>query len=295
MRLLSLGLLAVSIVAAQGSPEVTVAAFNIRNYFETERPSKDGRQTIKAKPQEEIEAVVRAIKEINPDILGICEMGTREDFKALGQHLEKAGLVFNDSAYLDAEDDRHLALFSRFPVAERHENRNLTYDLNGQVAHVRRGFLDVTIEISKDYRLRMVGAHLKSKRPVPEGEALIRRHEAQLLRQHIEEVLTADPETNLLVYGDFNDTKNEPPIFAIKGRRGTANYMEDIWVKDSVGDRWTQYWNAADLYSRFDYFFANKALMPEIEKEKSYIFRSNYISVASDHRPIVTVIDAENK
>lgn len=295
MRSLFFGLLALSIVSAQASPEVTFASYNIRNYFETERASKDGSQTIKAKPPEEIEAVVRSIKQINPDILGICEMGTKEDFEALGERLKKAGLEFKDSHYVDAQDDRHLALFSRFPIVERHEVGNLTYDLNGQVAHVRRGLLDVTIEISKDYRLRMVGAHLKSKRPVPEGEALIRRHEAELLRKHIEEVLTHDPESNLLVYGDFNDTKNEPPISAIKGRRGAPDYMEDIWVKDTVGDHWTHYWTVADVYSRFDYLFANKALLPEIQKDKSYIFRSDFTLAASDHRPIVTVIDAENK
>ena len=34
---------------------------------------------------------------------------------------------------------------------------------------VRRGFLDVTVQVTPSYRLRCVGAHLKSKLPIPEG------------------------------------------------------------------------------------------------------------------------------
>lgn len=280
--------------AAQGAPEVTVAAYNLKNYLSMER-TVDGKRELQAKPDREIAAVMQAMQAIKPDILGVCEMGTRADFEDMGKRLKQAGFNFTDSVYLEAEDDRHLALYSRYPIAARNEVKDLTYDLNGQVARVRRGFLDVTVQITDSYQLRLIGAHLKSKRPVPEGEALIRRHEAQLLRQRIEEILTADPQTNLLVYGDFNDTKNEPPISAIKGRRGSKNYMEDILVKDSVGDRWTHYWSSADQYSRFDYFFASKALMPEIERDKSYILRADYSIDGSDHRPIVTVIDAENR
>ena len=62
--------------------------------------------------------------------------------------------------------------------------------MNGQPEKVRRGFLDVTIEVNAGYRLRMVGAHLKSKLPIPGGEALMRRYEAQLLRKRLER----DPE-----------------------------------------------------------------------------------------------------
>ena len=247
------------------------------------------------KPEQEIVAVVKAIKTINPDILGVCEMGSKKDFEDFSARLKKAGLAFKDSYYVEADDDRHLALFSRYPIASKNPVGDLTYKLNGQIAQVRRGFLDVTIAISDNYDLRLIGAHLKSKRPVPEGEALIRRNEAQLLRDHIEKIIEADPQTNLIVYGDFNDTKNEPPIHAIKGRRGSANYMEDLPLKDSVGDRWTQYWDAADMYSRFDYFFVSKGLKPEIEQDKSYVFRSDYSDEGSDHRPIVTVINAENK
>ncbi len=282
--------------AAQAADNVTVAFFNLRNYLSMSRRDDDGGPAeLRPKPEKEIEAVLKVILSIKPDILGVCEMGTREDFEDLAARLKKAGLEFTASHYLEADDDRHLAIYSRFPIAARNTVKNLTYDLNGTAAQVRRGFLDVSVEINPDYRLRLIGAHLKSKRPVPEGEALVRRHEAELLRAHLEEIMDAAPETNLLVFGDFNDTRNEPAISEIRGRRNSATHLEDLPLEDSGGDRWTQYWSTADLYSRFDYFFANKAVRPEVLLDESYVFRAGYWQDASDHRAIVVVLSAENK
>ncbi len=81
--------------------------------------------------------------------------------------------------------------------------------MDGKPEKVRRGFLDVTIQVNAGYQLRLVGAHLKSKLPIREGEALVRRMEAELLRKHLDGILGAAPETNLICYGDFNDTRNE--------------------------------------------------------------------------------------
>ncbi len=289
-------MLAGSMSVAQAAQKVTIAGYNLRNYLSMNRRGETGGESrVAGKPEKEMEALLKVITEIHPDILGVCEMGTRQDFEDLGARLKKAGLDFHDSYYEEADDDRHLALYSKYPIVAQAAAKALTYDLNGQVARVRRGFLDVTVQINPDYQLRLVGAHLKSKRPVPEGESLVRRHEAQLLREHLLKILDTAPETNLLVYGDFNDTKNEPALAEIRGRRGSADYLEPLPLADSLGDRWTQYWETADLYSRFDFIFANKAVLPEVVLEESYVFRADYWYDASDHRAVVAVINAENK
>src|ERR1700749_3695067 len=110
--------------------------------------------------------------------------------------------------------------------------------MNGQLQKVRRGFLDVTIQVNAGYRLRLVGVHLKSKLPIPGGEALMRRYEAQLLRKHLERILGADPTVNLACYGDFNDTKNELMFQTITGVRGSGTHMRDLPAADELGDRW---------------------------------------------------------
>ncbi len=279
---------------------IVVASYNVQNYLgeeEAEASAASGSGfRVRPKGEKAIEALVRVVKEINPDILGVCEMGRPEMFEDFKKRLAAAGLGYVDSEYVQAADpDRHLALLSRFPIAARQSKTDVGYELEGVPEKVKRGFLDVSVRVAPDYDLRMVGVHLKSKLPTPQGEALIRRHEAQLLRAHLSDIMKADPEVNLLAYGDFNDTKNEPPIHEVMGVRGSANYLADLWAKDNLGDRWTHYWRTADQYSRIDYFFASPALFREVVLAESRVYRSDFWSDASDHRPIFTTIIPVNK
>jgi endonuclease/exonuclease/phosphatase family metal-dependent hydrolase len=221
-------------------------------------------------------------------------MGGEEDFADFKTRLKALG--YTDIEYVNGPDpDRHLALLSKFPIVARNSMENVPYDLNGIPQKVKRGFLDVTIRIAPGYELRCVGVHLKSKLATAEGEALMRRHEAHLLHEHIARILKETPKTHLLVYGDFNDTKNEPAIQEILGPRGSQEGLKDLWLHDEQGDRWTYYWKQADTYSRIDYLMANRALYGGIVQEKSRIFRSSDWYTASDHRPILTTINPEKR
>lgn len=268
------------------TPEVVVATYNIENYL-GDAPEGPGRARSKAKPPKAVAALVRIIREINPDILGLCEMGPPEQFAAFQELLREAGLGYTDAAYVEGADPlRHVALLSRFPIIARNSQSDLRYELNGMEERVQRGFLDVTVRIHPEYELRLVGAHLKSKRAAAQGEALMRRHEAQLLRKHLDQILAADAEVNLLLFGDFNDQRNEPTIQEIMGVRGSASFMADLQAADAVGDRWTHYWKVADVYARLDYLFASPGLLREVSKEKTLIYRGPGWAEASDHRPV---------
>ena len=271
--------------------EIVVCHYNVRNYVDA-KPSGEGQKYgAKEKPKAEVDALVRIIQEINPDLLGVCEMGTPDRFEDFKQRLAEAKLGYADFEYVQAADpDRHLALLSRFPIVSRQSLTDVSYELAGQVEKVRRGFLDVTVQVTPAYRLRLVGAHLKSKLPTPGGEAIIRRHEAQELRKHLDAILKAEPRVNLVCYGDFNDTKDQPMFSEITGVRGTPTYMADLWAKDSLGDRWTHYWKTADEYTRIDYLFVSPGLFREVIKDKSVVYRGPGWDIASDHRAVYTSI-----
>ncbi len=277
--------------------EIVICSYNVENYTDKKPAGADSLYGTRAKSEKEIAALISIIKEVNPDILGVCEMGSPERFEDFKKRLNAAGLGYVASEYVQAADlDRHLALVSRFPIVERHSLADVAFDLNGQREKMRRGILDVTVQVNADYRLRLLGVHLKSKLPAPGGEALIRRHEAQALRKHIESILTADPQTNLVAYGDFNDTKNEPMFAAITGPKKSPAYMSDLWARDPLGDRWTHYWRTADLYSRIDYIFVSPALFPEVVKTKSRVYRGDGWLTASDHRPVsASIIPLDKK
>jgi endonuclease/exonuclease/phosphatase family metal-dependent hydrolase len=278
---------------ALGEQAVTFAHYNIENYLEMNR-TEGGQAVLGPKPEREKNTLIRIIKEIHPDILGVAEMGPPDQFEEFQKRLKDAGLDFSFSEYVNGPDrDRHLALLSRFTIVERHSEKDLFFDLNGQREPVERGFLDVTIGVNPTFRLRVVGAHLKSKLAVPSGEALLRRNEARLLRRRIDEVLTKDPNENLLVYGDLNDTKDQPAIQEILGPRQGPNRLKEIPLADAQGDRWTYYRRLSDTYDRIDFILADKALWPQIDPARSYLYRSVDWYTASDHRPVVVVFKAK--
>jgi endonuclease/exonuclease/phosphatase family metal-dependent hydrolase len=271
---------------------VTFAHYNVENYLEMNR-REGGEAALAPKPDREKNVLFRIIKDIHPDILAVAEMGPPNQFEEFQKRLKDGGLEYPFAEYVDGADrERHLALLSRFAIVERHSEPAPFFGLNGQREPVERGFLDVTIEVNSAFRIRVIGAHLKSKLAVPSGEALLRRNEAHLLRQHIEAALTKDPNQNLLVYGDFNDTKDQPAIQEILGSRQTPRRLKDIPLMDVQGDHWTYYRRVSDTYDRIDYVMADAALLPQVDQSRSYLYRSNDWYTASDHRPAVVVIRA---
>jgi endonuclease/exonuclease/phosphatase family metal-dependent hydrolase len=291
LALLLIWRLALSGLLAAEPQGVVIATYNVENYIGEEAVAAEtGARRAKPKGEKAIEAVVQIIKDINPDILGLCEMGEPERFEDFKKRLEAAGLHYTDFEYVQALDsERHLALISRFPIVARQSQPNVSFELAGRPEKVRRGFLDVTIQIASGYQVRFVGAHLKSKLPIPEGEALVRRNEALLLRKHLDGILTADPNARLVCMGDFNDLKNEPAYHEITGPRGQT-YMAALPAKDELGDAWTEYWKGADLYSRIDYIFVSPALHREVAPASPRVYRSSYWNDASDHRPVFATI-----
>lgn len=279
------------------SEEIVFAAYNVKSYLEMSRTVDGERVADAPKPTEEIEAVVRVIKTIRPDILGLVEMGSKADLKDIQSRLKAAGLDYPHSEWMQGGDEtRHVCLLSRFPIVERQSLSDIPVPINGRVARVSRGFLDVTVEVNPNYHLRCIGVHLKSRRPVPEyDQAVMRAKEAWFLRDHVVTIIENAPETNLLIFGDFNDEKNQYPIRTIVGHRGSRTHMSPLPLADSRGEYWTHFWPTADSYSRIDYIMVNKALENEIVPKETGVNDSPFWDIASDHRAIYTTISAEDK
>ncbi|MEQ1859701.1 MAG: endonuclease/exonuclease/phosphatase family protein [Chthoniobacteraceae bacterium] len=289
-------LFALSLLARAAEPgEIIFCSYNVENYTAGHPASDKSPYALRAKSEKSIAALVAIVKEIGPAILGVCEMGSVEKLAEFQKRLADAGVDLPHSEFVAAlDEDRHLALLSRFPIVARNSASDAGFMLNGRPERVRRGFLDVTIEVNASYRLRCVGVHLKSKLPIPEGEALVRRLEAGKLREHLDGIFSTDADVNLICYGDFNDTKDQPMFHEVTGAKGSPRFMTDLWCRDPLGDRWTYYWRTADQYSRIDYLFVSPSLFPEIDRTKSAVYRSEHWSAASDHRPISAAIRPVN-
>ena len=273
-----------------GSP-TTFMFYNIRNYLSMPRGPNSAKK-MTSKPEGEITALIRHITSVAPDVLAVCEIGTQADLLDLQRRLKSAGHPLPFSHLHGGSDPyRRLAILSRHPLSPQHKT-NETFKIKGKPHRMLRGILDVTIQLPSG-PARFLGVHLKSKRHSKYwDQAQLRRHEAETLRQHVNNILSASSSSSdLLIFGDFNDTKQSASIRAIVGAAHTKNHLSALDLKDQHGTRWTHYWAYQDVYSRFDYIFTSPSMKKRIDKNHSRILTIPPNDPASDHRPLVVEIN----
>jgi len=298
--------LAVALLAAHLARAETfrVAAYNLENYLDQPsgtRPLKS--DAAKAKIRESI----RALK---PDVIAFEEMGGLSALQELRGSLKAEGLDFPNWEHVTGFDTNiHVALLSRFPIIARRPHTNDSFLLSGRRFRVSRGFTEVDIKANDHYTFTLIGAHLKSKRPVPEAdEAEMRLEEAKVLREKIDARLAADPNVNLIVLGDLNDTYNTKAIKEVTGRG--KNGLVDTRPAERNGDNlpnpanprykprdvtWTHYYGVEDTYSRLDYILLSHGMAREWVTNETYVLTIPNWGLGSDHRPIVATFEAVDK
>ena len=281
-----------------------VATYNVQNYLNQPTESRPHVKSAEAKAK--IRESIRALK---PDVLALEEMGTTNALLELRGALKAEGLDLPFWEHVSGHDTNiHVAVLSKFPFTARRPHTNDQFLLSGRRFHVSRGFAEVDIRVNANYSFTLIAAHLKSKRPVPEGdEAEMRLEEARALREHIDADLAANPNVNLIVLGDFNDVKNSPSTKAILGRgktkltdtrpaeRNGDNAPNSVARFDLLNVTWTYYYGIEDTYSRIDYILLSPGMAREWVKEETYIPTIPNWGIGSDHRPLVATFNTENK
>ncbi len=277
-------------IAGPNDPRaISFVSYNLWNYLSMDRRVDGELRTNHAKPEHEIQALLSMIHGCRPDILGVSEIGTLEDVIDLQSRLAAIGYELRHITHVDGPDPvRNLALLSRFPIIDTNHQTDLHFTIGHQRLAMRRGLLDATVRIKDGYDVRFIGGHFKSKLEVDYADQEeIRRNEAELTRQHIENILGKAPKTRLILFGDFNDTKQNPAFRTLKGPGGRPDSLNDLWLRDQFGFRWTHHWGFADTYSRIDYIFYSRAMAPDLLMGFCRIHHSPEWRIASDHRPLV--------
>jgi len=264
---------------------VRIVSWNVRNYLD---PGTDG----SVKPEQSRQAVTEMLLRLRPDICVLIEVGAGPAVREIRARLKESGLDLPFLSVVQGADPvRHIAFLARFQPAEVLHHTNLTYRLRGQMVPVQRGFGHCVFEWPNGYRLHLLAAHLKSKRYNPLGQTDMRRYEARQLHYVIDALLRKDPDANVLVVGDFNDTPNSSPLKTLYARRSRADrQLYDLRPVDRWGFCWTHFWAAGDTYERIDYVLASVPVLSEVVLDGVFIpFDSDWYD-ASDHRPVVCTI-----
>jgi endonuclease/exonuclease/phosphatase family metal-dependent hydrolase len=282
-----------------------VATYNVENYLDQPTETRHYAKSEAAKAQ------VRAnLKALKPDVVALEEIGQLSALQELQASLKREGLDLPYSEFVQGWDTNiHVAVLSRFPIVARRPHTNETYLLSGRRFHVSRGFSEVDIQVTPDYQFTLLGAHLKSRRPVPEAdEAEMRTEEARLLRDKVDALLAANPNANVLVCGDFNDNYDTAGVKAVVGRG--KNALVDTRPAEQNGDNqpnptnprwfprnvaWTHCYGKEDTYSRLDYILLSPGMAREWVKDGTYALTLPNWGIGSDHRPIVATFTTTDK
>ena len=280
-----------------------VATYNLNNYLEAPsgtRPVKSAAS--KAKIRE-------GLRLVQADVVALQEMGSTNGLLELRDSLKADGLDYPYWELVRGFDTNiHVAVLSRYPIVARRPHTNDAFLLFGRRFEVSRGFAVVDIRVNPHYEFTLFTAHLKSKVPSPKAdEAELREQEALLLREKIAARLAADPQANVIVLGDFNDTKDTKPIRALIGRGNMG--LVDTRPAERNGDdqphpnlrfaapkiTWTHFYGKEDSYSRLDYILLSRGMAKEWLTNETYVLRIPNWGIGSDHRPIVAGFVAEEK
>lgn len=302
----SLGLVALLTCALAGraaAPAFTVATYNLENYVDVVSPSRPPKSS-------EARAKVREmLLSIRPDVLAVQEIGRPSALIELRDALQAEGLNLPHWEHVTGFDTNiFVAVLSRFPIVARRPRTNESFLLQGRRFQVSRGFAEVDIRVNDRYTFTLFTAHLKSRRAVEYGdEAEIRRQEALKLRARVDARLKANPQANVLVLGDFNDTKDSPTLRVLLGQG--AMRLVDARPAERNGDNapppnpnwdprnvtWTHFYGKEDSYERIDYILMSPGMAREWHPTASYVPTLPNWGVASDHRPVVAGFFAEDR
>lgn len=255
----------------------TFLTYNVKNWLVSNQSPE--------KSPESKEAVIRILVTAAPDVIGLSEIGNREDVEEIRSMLKAEGLDFPHIHHTGGVDPiRHLALLSRFPIVSTEKPDP---SIPGTGHSMQRGILDATLSIA-GRKIRFIGIHLKSKRSVQEfDQALLRIEEAGHVRKHLDSILAENPDALLVAYGDFNDTTRTLSTRTIYGTHLTPGYMNPIHAKDSRGETWTYRYAVEDSYARIDFITVSAALKRYLKREASEIIDDPLWDTASDHRPVL--------
>jgi endonuclease/exonuclease/phosphatase family metal-dependent hydrolase len=277
--------------------EISVMACNLWNYF------LPGDRQTPLKSESSRELVAKIVKNANPNIFIAIEVGGEKSLAALASSLKSHGCEYPHVNVIEGEDNsRHIVLFSKTVPTEFSPRTDMTYKIKVKDTDIRkdvrvqRGFTHAVFTFESGYRLHVIGAHLKAKVFHPRyNQTDMRRYEARLLRYFVNEILEKEPDANILLMGDLNDTFDSDPIRFIRDdKREDRLRLYDLKPADKWGFFWTHWFDDNDIYSRIDYAFASWALLPEIIPEKTYIPHDKSWFIASDHRPLLITIKTEN-
>ncbi|MGN0868487.1 MAG: endonuclease/exonuclease/phosphatase family protein [Akkermansia sp.] len=273
--------------AGKGAP-VRLLTYNVKNYFVEGEPQRS-RYVLRPKPEVERECVAEVIASVEPQVVGLVEIGGVQALADLQARLARRGVELPHAFVLERMgEDRALGILSRWPLVENHSQRD--YGLFGNHRQkLLRGILDVTLRTDDGRLFRVMGAHLKSRLAQnAAAAAALREQEAQTVYIYARRRQRLQPNVPLVIFGDWNDTPADPSVqVMVQGDKKAPTTLSRLSPGDSRGEEWTHYFRGGRQYYVFDQLFVNGVLRARIRPRKGCgVVDIPAAERASDHRAL---------
>jgi endonuclease/exonuclease/phosphatase family metal-dependent hydrolase len=286
-------LIAGTLPAASAGDGLKIATYNVENYTLTDRLVDGVYRKQYPKPETEKAALRAVIHQLDADVLALQEIGGAPFLTELQRDLRSEGLDYPYAVALNAADtERTVAILSKRELTHVSLHDDLSFKYFDVPKLVKRGLLEVQLRAAgSDVTLFVV--HLKSRftdRPDDPSSALQRGGEAVAIRERILQEFPQPSAASFMILGDFNDSRSSRPLRALldKGKTPISTWLP---ATDSRGEVWSHFYRREDTYSRVDHILVSAKLLPHVRDGTARIHDSPEVELASDHRPVVVVIE----
>lgn len=282
---------------------VRLATYNVLNLFDAyDDPSLSGSynddcysydKTVRAKPDNELEALAKSIRTLDADVIGLEEIESRDALAAFNaKYLQGMGYDYVMSIDVLHERGIEQAVLSRFPIKQAmvwphmdlegvHPDHVGNYKIRqaGRDIAFSRSPLFVRIEVpahtcegqDSPYELGLFVVHHKSGG----SYGYWRDQEAQGVLRKIRELQAADPNINIAVLGDFNA---EPEADSIHAYLSAG--MRDMVTPPGDHDGYYTH----ETRRAIDYILMNPAMAADAQDAMGFVFKTPIRAEGEDYR-----------
>lgn len=164
-----------------------------------------------------------------PDIIGLAEIENKTVMMAIVDSLRKNGMPHYSFIHYDSPDERgsDVALIYNTKTFRIEESRPILVQLPG-IEDRTRDILYVKGKTPNSVTLHLFFTHFPSRREGTDRSERRRYFVASELRNAVYKVLSMDPDANIVISGDFNDTPDDNSIDEILGAQKQFEKIDKI-------------------------------------------------------------------
>jgi endonuclease/exonuclease/phosphatase family metal-dependent hydrolase len=282
---------------------VTVASYNVQNFFDVFDDPYTDDEGADVKPRGQVEAIAAAIAALDADIVCFQELENEHLLHAMSRELlADRGYVYIGAVATNSGRGINLGVMSRVPIVSMtsHRWQTLTHpDAPGRTWMFARDLMKVKFDVGGTRPLTVFNVHLKSNHTTEgdEHSILWRSAEALAVREAVKAELAADREAWVLAVGDFNsDYQRQPhdgrdwPAMALLRKPEPRFGPVLIDTHDGLPRDARITLPGSGRYPPvvFDYILATPALAQRMVPGSAKVLTDPALTAGSDHRPLVT-------